>query len=277
MVYDCPKTVYAIQNFIKEKKKNNRLPSSKTPIREDVFSIIETESILLYYPLDDPGVKGCHVERMIGDELKHFVFINTTKPVEEQTWTAAHELGHVWGIDKEIVYEKTGEEVDKENIVNRFASELLFPKDIFRKSKESYFEIKNLNEENLSKNEFVGLITYMMNYFCAPYKAVIRRFVELGMIERDNEAKYIGAFEANKEYYNQLLLENYYTRLGYITKSCQMSNISDDLVFLEREGSVSEEHLKEYRKLFKLKEESIGDETFIVGGKNGSSKKKGCR
>ncbi len=39
--------------------------------------------------------------------MKQFVFINTTKAVQEQTWTAVHELGHVWQVDS-YIKEKTG-------------------------------------------------------------------------------------------------------------------------------------------------------------------------
>lgn len=48
----------------------------------------------------------------VNGKLEHFVFINTDKVVQEQVWTAAHELGHVWQVDRFVKdSDETGEEV----------------------------------------------------------------------------------------------------------------------------------------------------------------------
>lgn len=55
-------------------------------IRDDVFELLQKSNCtVLYYPLPDEvgegddGCAGCHVEKVIGDRLEQFVFINTIK------------------------------------------------------------------------------------------------------------------------------------------------------------------------------------------------------
>ena len=47
---------------------------------------------MLYYSLDD-DIDGCHICKPLNGEMKQFVYINTSKVLQEQVWTAAHELG----------------------------------------------------------------------------------------------------------------------------------------------------------------------------------------
>lgn len=267
MIYDNDQAVGYIRECVKKFK--NNIIDSELPVREDIFSIIERECILLYYPLDDDNIKGCHTRKVLNGKLKHFVFINTIKNVQEQTWTAAHELGHVYGVDR-IVNEKLGDKaINAEDIVNRFASEYLFPDNCFIEQQRKVFSDLGIKTSALSKEQFMYVITYMMDYFCGPYKAIIRRFVELGAIYKDNERKYIESFEKNKKYYSRLLKENYFTRLGKQHKACNIEHISSDIKELEELGVLSEDKIKKYRELFKLKEERKTKETFEIGGPNG--------
>ena len=55
-------------------------------IRDDIFGILEKHCNC-----------GFHTKRFVKDRLGDFVYINTAKPVAEQVFAAAHELGHVWG------------------------------------------------------------------------------------------------------------------------------------------------------------------------------------
>lgn len=67
---------------------------------------------------------------------------------QEQTWIAAHELGHVW---KEDTYVK--DKLNKYNIddlVNRFAAELLLPEDIFKKELDE--KLKELLKSETTKD-----------------------------------------------------------------------------------------------------------------------------
>ena len=52
------------------------------------------------------------------------MFINTTKEVQEKTWTAAHELGHVWKVDSYVKHMLNRYDLNSEDLVNRFAAEV---------------------------------------------------------------------------------------------------------------------------------------------------------
>lgn len=45
----------------------------------------------------------------------------------------------------------------------------------------------------------VRLVTYLMNYFCTPYKAIIRRFIELGYIEASAEQHFLKGYQPARE------------------------------------------------------------------------------
>lgn len=123
--------VSVIQEFIASKKKEKNIVNEV--IRDDVFAILRSECVVLYYALDDSKVEGCHVIKPLNGRLEQFVFINTTKAIQEQTWTAAHELGHVWKVDSFVKEKMHQNDLDSEHLVNRFAAELLLPKEIFVK------------------------------------------------------------------------------------------------------------------------------------------------
>ena len=71
-----------------------------------------------------------------------FVYINTAQTIEKQVFTAAHELGHIWGIDELISSSSTTMSSfdGKEKITNRFAAELLMPEQIFHTACIAEFE-----------------------------------------------------------------------------------------------------------------------------------------
>lgn len=121
--------VSAIQEFIETKRQENLIVNEI--VRDDVFAILERQCVVLYYPLPEETVEGCHIRKPVGEGVAQFVFINTTKAVQEKTWTAAHELGHVWEVDSYVKHMLRRNELDAEDLVKRFAAELLLPQQIF--------------------------------------------------------------------------------------------------------------------------------------------------
>lgn len=204
------------------------------------------------------------MKRIVNGEVKQFVFINTSKSVQEQTWTAAHELGHVWEVDNYTLkmIEKDG--VSSEDIVNRFASEVLFPNLEFKTVFREYRKNIGIEGNTISKYQFMQIVTYMMNFFCAPYKAIIRRFAELKMISPKNEVRYIHGFEQNEDYYKQLLAENYYPRLDRISKACNMEHIREDIEEICRRHLASPNTVEYYKRLFCLRNETVSEDTFTI-------------
>ena len=269
MIYDSPETVRIIKSFIEKKLEEKHI--EVIPIREDVFAILSRECKLLYYPLDDDGIKGCHVEKVLDGETTPFVFINTKKSPLEQSWTAAHELGHVWKVDEYVKNEDSHNTYESEDIVNRFASELLLPEELFVDELYRWLKDNNIQIEkdySMSKKQFMSTIAYLMNAFASPYKAVIKRLVELGYISKENEEPYILAFGNNIDDYKELMQTNYFLRLKDKYEAYSMESVGSDIDELERRNAISERVAKAYREMFHIVKEDTSDETFIIGDKN---------
>lgn len=265
MIYENEKVVEEIKKFISEKKKEKNIVN--VILQDNIFELLNKDCVLLYYPLDD-DIKGIHLEKIVAGEPRQFVYINTEKKVEEQTWTAAHELGHVWKVEKYVYKNIPDCDVELEDIVNRFASELLMPEKEFEN--EFQYAKGRINKTDvLTRAEFIRLVAYLMNTFCVPYKAAIRRMVELGKVSRDNEERFINSFADNLEYFHKVIQENYYTKLDLTKRSCSMEDISSDIDLLENNNVVKEKVIERYRKAFNIEKEDVSSETFEFGGGDG--------
>lgn len=94
------KIVRAIQDVIIQIRKEYVI--NNTIIRDDVLGILEKYCTVLYYPLPQEKNCGFHIKKIVKQELKDFVYINTAKPLETQVFTAAHELGHIWKVAEKV-------------------------------------------------------------------------------------------------------------------------------------------------------------------------------
>ena len=138
--------VSAIKAFIQKKKKDDKLLDRfpNTILRDDVLKILEQYCTVVFYPFENEKNNGFHITGIPdrkGTE-QHFVFINTAQSEEKQVFTAAHELGHVWEVDKKVE-EETGAKLSpqmRECVINRFAAELLMPEDHFIKIANAEFQ-----------------------------------------------------------------------------------------------------------------------------------------
>lgn len=264
MIKENEQAVIQIKKFIDDKKREKNIVNEI--IREDVFELLDTECVVLYYPLENSDIEGCHIMKPVCDKLEQFVFINTAKTVQEQTWTAAHELGHVWKVDS-YVKEKLGQcNLDPEDLVNRFAAELLLPEGIFTKELSLKLEEYHYQGPQMSADMMVRLVTYLMNYFCTPYKAIIRRFIELGYIKETAEEQFLKGFEAETELYKRLIVENQYTRLETVNRAYAMGSIMHDINLLESHEIYSDKKIARLRQLFHLEKTIAGEERYRFKG-----------
>lgn len=264
MIGKNKQVVSEIQNFISAKKKEKGIVNEI--IREDVFDILGAECVVLYYALEDSQVEGCHVIKPLNGKMEQFVFINTTKAVQEQTWTAAHELGHVWKVDAYVKEKLHQYDLDSEDLVNRFAAELLLPENIFKKELGDKLKEYDYKGPRMSAEMMVRLVTYLMNYFCTPYKAIIRRFIELDYIEENSEQKFLKGFEEENDLYKRLIVENQYTRLETINKACSMGSMDLDISLLEKNGVYSDKKVARLREMFHLARTEVGEKSYNFGG-----------
>lgn len=256
--------VSAIQEFIIQKKNEKKIVNEV--IRDDVFAILKAECVVLYYALEDNRIEGCHVIKPLNGEFKQFVFINTTKAIQEQTWTAAHELGHVWKVDSYVKEKLNQYSLDSEQLVNRFAAELLLPTDIFKKELIDKLKEYDYKGPKMSEEMMVRLVTYLMNYFCTPYKAIIRRFIELGYVEENSETQFLTGFEKQIDLYKRLIVENQYTRLETVNRAYSMGSMEQDICMLEENEIYSDKKVDRLRQRFHLERTEIKGESYNFEG-----------
>lgn len=274
MIGKNKEVVNVIQEFVSTKRQENDIVNKI--IRDDVFAILEKQCVVLYYPLLDDKVEGCHIIKPLESGIEQFVFINTTKEVQEQTWTAAHELGHVWEVDSYVKHMLPRYDLNSEDLVNRFAAELLLPQEFFHEELQKRLEEYGYKGPKMQEDMMVRLVTHLMNYFCTPYKAIIRRFIELDYIDEDAEEVFLQGFERQKALYDRLIIENQYTRLGTVNKACSMEAVEQDINLLEQNGIFSDKKIARLREVFHLeKAEANGGGLYTWGIADGQSDKSG--
>lgn len=225
-------------------------------IRNDIFEILDKLCVVLRYPLDDEEANGIHVVRCVKGEDRHFVFINTSNGIEKQVYTAAHELGHVWKIDEKVLAQFL-DNYEPEAIINRFAAELLMPMDIFIRA----FSLKccelGIQAGQVEEKQLINVIIFLMNTFMVPYKAVIYRIEEVGIIDLQNRMKLEACEEKYKDYLEECVKANDYQNILKTDKQKSMSDLYNMLVVAEENKLLSDKKIKYIRELFEYKNSII--------------------
>lgn len=242
-------TIELIQDFIQEKRKQGKIINPI--IRDDVFRILERECKVLYYYLDD-SIEGFHISKPINGEQKQFVFINTQKVLQEQVWTAGHELGHVWKVDQFVKNNSVDCNEDIETIIGKFTAELLIPRRIFECEIQDKLIEYNYKGPTMSQEMMIELVTYLMNFFAVPGKAIIRRFYESGHIREQDVDVYLASFEEGKDLYEKIITEKQYTRLDKIQEVYSMGSIQEDIMQLEKRNLVKSKYANRIREMFHI-------------------------
>lgn len=167
---------------------NEKCIIKNVAIRDNIFSILEDNCTVIYYPLENEKNRGFHIKRIVKNELEDFVYINTAKPIAEQIFTAAHELGHIFEVSESVWklmgYSGSPTQEDEENITNRFAAELLMPADVFKEFFLVHMKELGIRNGKVKVDDLVRVIVMQMNAFMVPYEAVRRRLVEIGLIQQ---------------------------------------------------------------------------------------------
>ena len=219
-------------------------------VRNDIFEILEKLCVVLRFPLDDDEeANGIHVIRCIKGEDKHFVFINTSNGIEKQVYTAAHELGHVWKIDEKVL-SQISEKCDQEAIINRFAAELLMPKDTFIKVFGLKCRELEIKAGPVEEKQLIDVIIFLMNTFMVPYKAVVYRIEEVGIIDSYNRIKLEECEGKYRDYLQESIKANDYQNILKTDKQKSMSDLYNMLVVAEERELLSDKKIKYVRELF---------------------------
>lgn len=202
-----------IESLRNDKKELNKI------IREQIFTILEQECTVLYFPIGDKKADACFLPRVdhIGNII-NFVFIDTSKRLEDQVFACAHELAHILKVSD--VYCETLTESENDNglefevsreeaIAYRFAAELLIPKDIFVQQYTA--KIKETANPN-----FLETIIFLMDMFLVSFKAISYRLDELGYL-KSGATKFLTEFA--EKYDKEIRI--YQKKLGL----CEQNNL----------------------------------------------------
>lgn len=239
--------IHKVNICLGQYKKSNRI------IREDIFKILEMNSKIIYYPIEDDDICG-FVYKFKGYK---FCYLNSNIPLEKQVFAAAHELYHILYsdigkgelINSEVIDEKLAVgEIDREDIkANRFAAEFLIPEEVFRNE----LNIRGINKVSIDLNGVIEL----MDVFLVPFKTLIRRLYEIDYITKDKFKEFI-SLEDRKEEQGIMLLQK---RLGLCkrnndrTKEIKLDKLVDTALKLYEKNEITYEKLEYLLELSKFK------------------------
>jgi Predicted Zn peptidase len=186
--------VTIIQDVVKEIKSTFEC---EDVIKDGIFDLLEKECTVIYFPIKDEKNRGFHIKRAVKDKLEDFVFINTDKTVEQQVFTASHELGHIFDVygkvaakarEKEILLDESDKDFE-EDVTDRFAAEFIMPEKEFIRS--TYRCSKELGlGTSVSVYDILTLIARLMEEYMSPFNAVRKRLHEINAID-DKSNQYL--------------------------------------------------------------------------------------
>lgn len=144
----------------------------------DIFATIESEGILLIKaPAGRDGLSAFFVRK----REEFIIFINTSKSLGHQYFSAAHELYHYMfdkdvagGICNTALFDES--QLEREKLADYFAVHFLMPETSIRRH---VYKIKSD-----SKLELFDIIK-LQHYFKVSYLSMIIRLNNLGLIDRD--------------------------------------------------------------------------------------------
>lgn len=229
-------------------------------VRDDVFSVLDSHCIILYYPLPEDDINGYHINRMINDKPQEFVFINTANTTEKQVFAAAHELGHVLKVDEKIIKEfdlNSSTEIS-EKIINRFAAELLMPEKIFVDKADNILKTLNVKDK-ISIGNMVYLIVCLMNEFLVEFEAIVRRFNELKKIS-DTSRDLLLKLKNIPDFYDEitsLAKASNFTRLFIKSNNRSIKNLKELVDKANEKQTLTETKIKSILKTFGIKQVEI--------------------
>lgn len=232
----------------------SELNYSDEVIRDDIFKLLRKKSKIIFFPLvDEPDLDGFHIEKCINEEIVAFVYINSAKNFEKNIFCGAHELGHVYGIEKRIIERYpdqsfSSQEID--DIMNRFAAELLMPDTCFRKKFQELLAGERSLEGALKYGELLKTIVALMDYFYVPYKAVVRRLYEVSFLTQAGLEKFEKIEDEDKEIIDALIYEGKYTRLRHPTMMTNFENLQESLNFAQEYHVIGTKKIERMKRDF---------------------------
>lgn len=169
--------------------KLKELNKTEDIIGTQVFFLLREFSRVIYYPLGENApcgftdIKGTKENR----SEKVFVVLNSSVPTDCRVFAAAHELYHIWFERKEDVI--AGSDIDHsdndrtEQMANRFAAEFLVNEKLLKGAVRTYTK----NSDIISLEDILRL----SELFTVPYKTMVRRLYETGLLTFGQQQEYL--------------------------------------------------------------------------------------
>lgn len=242
-------------------------------IQDDVFTLIENECKVFYYPINDLQLWAFyHKDEPKEGRSRKFVFINTNLPYEKQIFAAAHELAHIWSVSADVsetLVTSSDEdspismnEADSaipskdELIANRFAAELLIDENTVHDLYHRYVEGKTKYPKEV---QLIFLVLCLMDYYLVPYKMTVLRLEELGLITPQEEESLLSVPREGENSISQLQ-----KRLGLcernneITKTKKFADFIDLAIQDYQSELITFAKLRQLLSIFDLTPENMG-------------------
>lgn len=249
-----------INDLIKSKYQEDNL-SRVFPnclLREDVLDLLDRYCTVVYYPIENEDNNGFRVKDIpfANGSCQDFVFINTAQTLEKQAFTAAHELGHIWNVDR-LVIQKCEYNFEPEAIINRFAAVLLMPMKEFQRAFLLYWnQYADCKNNSITYINLIRIIVHLMNQFFAPLKAVTLRLVETGFFNTDMIDTLLNGKVIPPDLMTKLvqrIIDEFgYVKLKNPSNKKWIEGLSDKLDIAEREHLISENKIRLMRERFDL-------------------------
>ncbi len=258
--------ISAINQFILQNNLN-----TDNLLRDGIFSLLEQNCTVLYYPQENEENDGCHVKRLVNDKVVNFVFINTHKSIEKQVFTAAHELGHILDLSEFLKSNCVNYTSDMEEIaMNKFAALLLIPEDIFSKELQNNFKDYCTEEGKITLDNLIKLSLCLMDSFFVPFKAVVIRLYELKHLSK-KDAEEIISDATTLEKINDYIKILGYKRLGIRSNKKSIKDFAEILEIAEKQGVFPKSKINSIRNkmdLPEIKTESLATKIKFIEPKS---------
>lgn len=242
-------------------------------IQDDVFTLLENECKVFYYPISDLQLWAFyHKDKQEDGSPRKFVFINTNLPYEKQIFAAAHELAHIWGVsadvsetlvtsadeDSPIRMDEAGSANPSKDelIANRFAAEILMNAKTVSVLYKRCVKGKTKYPKEV---EQIAFVLCLMDYYLAPYKMTVLRLEELGLISPQEEESLLAVPREGEDSISQLQKRlSLCERNNEITKTKKFADFIDLAIQDYQKELITFAKTKQLLSIFDMTPESMG-------------------
>ena len=236
------------------------------PVADDINMLIEKKNIYICeYPFQTS--EGSHTDATItwfetNNGPMTFIGLNSALFFDEQVFALAHELYHFQTkTGKAYINELDEEDTATERMADRFAAELLLPRDELRSSVRLEFPNEAIKEANILR--ILRFIARLQCKWWLPYQSIVLRLYEEGHIEKClyDQLYSIDARAENSEYGKILksIDEEKYKRFNTRTKRKRISTCVLEIIIQNFEdGIIGEDEFVECLEVFGHTPEDFG-------------------